>query len=59
MANSQKEQVAAFYEAHHSRGKYDYLYGGEDRKELFVQLVGTAIGIATTNGLAAWLGAAR
>ena len=41
MANSQKEQVAAFYEAHHSRGKYDYLYGGADRKELFVKLVGT------------------
>lgn len=41
MAISQKEQVAAFYEAHHSRGKYDYLYGGEDRKELFVRLVGT------------------
>lgn len=41
MAISQKEQVAAFYEAHHSRGKYDYLYGGEDRKELFIRLVGT------------------
>ncbi|NBV23200.1 MAG: class I SAM-dependent methyltransferase [Proteobacteria bacterium] len=41
MANTQKEQVAAFYEAHHSRGKYDYLYGGEDRKRLFMQLVGT------------------
>ena len=41
MANTQKEQVAAFYEAHHSRGKYDYLYGGEDRKDLFIKLVGT------------------
>lgn len=41
MANTQKEQVAAFYEAHHRRGKYDYLYGGEDRKNLFIKLVGT------------------
>ena len=41
MSNTQKEEVAAFYEAHHSHGKYDYLYGGEDRKEMFVQLVGT------------------
>ena len=41
MSDSQKEQVASFYEAHHSRGKYDYFYGGEDRKKLFVQLVGT------------------
>jgi ubiquinone/menaquinone biosynthesis C-methylase UbiE len=41
MASTQKEQVAAFYEAHHSRGKYDYFYGGDDRKELFVRLVGT------------------
>jgi len=41
MANTQKEQVAAFYEAHHSRGKYDYLYGGDDRKELFIKLIGT------------------
>lgn len=41
MSDSQKKQVASFYEAHHSRGKYDYFYGGEDRKKLFVQLVGT------------------
>ena len=41
MSNTQKEEVAAFYEAHHSHGKYDYLYGGEDRKEMFVQLIGT------------------
>jgi len=41
MSNTQKEEVATFYEAHHSHGKYDYLYGGEDRKEMFVQLVGT------------------
>lgn len=41
MSNTQKKEVAAFYEAHHSHGKYDYLYGGEDRKEMFVQLVGT------------------
>jgi len=35
-----KEQVAEFYEQHHSRGKYDYLYGDEGRKDTLVRLVG-------------------
>ena len=41
MQNHVKEQVASVYEAHQSRGKYDYFYGGEDRKKLLVQLIGT------------------
>jgi len=41
MQNRAKEQVASVYEAHQSRGKYDYFYGGEDRKRLLVQLIGT------------------
>jgi len=35
-----KERVAEFYEQHHSRGKYDYLFGDEDRKDTLVRLVG-------------------
>ena len=35
-----KENVAEFYERHHSRGKYDYLYGDEERKETLVRLIG-------------------
>jgi len=41
MQQSPKEQVAAFYEAHQSRGKYDYFYGGEARRDTIVRLVGT------------------
>ncbi|OYW74478.1 MAG: hypothetical protein B7Z37_17575 [Verrucomicrobia bacterium 12-59-8] len=41
MSQTPKEQLAAFYESHHSRGKYDYFYGGEDRKNLFIKLVGS------------------
>jgi ubiquinone/menaquinone biosynthesis C-methylase UbiE len=40
MQNQTKEQIASFYEAHQSRGKYDYLYGDEERKKLFVRLIG-------------------
>src|SRR5262245_22354131 len=40
MPDQSKEQVAAFYEDHHSRGKYDYLYGDEARKSLLVDLIG-------------------
>jgi SAM-dependent methyltransferase len=35
-----KEQVANFYEEHHKHGKYDYLYGDEERRDLLVKLVG-------------------
>ena len=38
---SPKEQVSGFYERHHSRGKYDYLYGDADRKETLLRLIGT------------------
>lgn len=38
--NQTKEQVAAFYEQLQSRGKYDYFYGDDRRKELFVKLIG-------------------
>lgn len=38
--NSNKAQIAAFYENHHSRGKYDYFYGCQKRKELFIKLIG-------------------
>ena len=38
--NQSKSQVAEFYEDFQSRGKYDYFYGGEDRKDLFVKLIG-------------------
>ncbi|MBM3845646.1 MAG: class I SAM-dependent methyltransferase [Verrucomicrobia bacterium] len=38
--HEQKERVSEFYEKHHSRGKYDYLYGGEDRKRALVELIG-------------------
>jgi SAM-dependent methyltransferase len=41
MQRDPKEQVAAFYEEFQKRGKYDYLYGGQDRRELLVRLVGT------------------
>lgn len=41
MQNQSKEQIASFYEAHQNRGKYDYLYGDEERKKLFVRLIGT------------------
>jgi ubiquinone/menaquinone biosynthesis C-methylase UbiE len=40
MQHQAKEQIASFYEAHQSRGKYDYLYGDEERKKLFVRLIG-------------------
>jgi len=41
MQNQTKEQVAAFYEHFQARkGKYDYLYGDEARKELFIRLIG-------------------
>ena len=41
MSQSQtKEQVAIFYEEFQKRGKYDYLYGGDDRKNLIVRLIG-------------------
>jgi ubiquinone/menaquinone biosynthesis C-methylase UbiE len=39
-SNRSKEQVAAFYEEFQKRGKYDYLYGDEARKDLLIQLVG-------------------
>lgn len=35
-----KKQVAEFYEDFQSRGKYDYFYGDEKRKNLYVQLIG-------------------
>lgn len=35
-----KNQVAEFYEDFQSRGKYDYLYGDEERKNLYVNLIG-------------------
>jgi ubiquinone/menaquinone biosynthesis C-methylase UbiE len=38
--NQSKSQVAEFYEEFQSRGKYDYFYGGEDRKDLYVDLIG-------------------
>src|SRR6266545_7486875 len=41
MSVDAKEQVAAFYEQFQARkGKYDYLYGDEARKDLFIQLIG-------------------
>lgn len=36
-----KEQVAEFYEEFQSRGKYDYFYGDERRKNLYINLIGT------------------
>ena len=36
-----KEQVAEFYEEFQSRGKYDYFYGDECRKNLYIKLIGT------------------
>ncbi|MBL68079.1 MAG: hypothetical protein CMO74_06445 [Verrucomicrobiales bacterium] len=38
--NQTKSQVAEFYEEFQSRGKYDYLYGDEARKNLYVELIG-------------------
>jgi len=38
--NQTKSQVAEFYEEFQSRGKYDYLYGDEKRKNLYVELIG-------------------
>ena len=35
-----KEQVAEFYEEFQSRGKYDYFYGDERRKNLYINLIG-------------------
>ena len=35
-----KKQVAEFYEDFQSRGKYDYFYGDENRKNLYIQLIG-------------------
>lgn len=35
-----KKQVAEFYEDFQSRGKYDYFYGDEHRKNLYVELIG-------------------
>ncbi|MCI0410017.1 MAG: methyltransferase domain-containing protein, partial [Acidobacteria bacterium] len=35
-----KEQVANFYEERHKHGKYDYLYGDEERRDMLVRLVG-------------------
>lgn len=35
-----KNQVAEFYEDFQSRGKYDYFYGDEKRKNLYIQLIG-------------------
>jgi len=35
-----KKQVAEFYEDFQSRGKYDYFYGDEKRKNLYIQLIG-------------------
>ena len=40
--DSTKTQVAEFYEEFQSsRGKYDYFYGGEERKRAYQNLVGT------------------
>jgi SAM-dependent methyltransferase len=36
-----KEHVADLYEHHHSEGKYDFLCGEEDRKDLLVRLIGS------------------
>ena len=35
-----KSQVAEFYEEFQSHGKYDYFYGDEARKNLYVELIG-------------------
>jgi len=35
-----KNQVAEFYEDFQSRGKYDYFYGDEKTKNLYIQLIG-------------------
>jgi ubiquinone/menaquinone biosynthesis C-methylase UbiE len=35
-----KRQVAEFYEGFQGGGKYDYLYGDEQRKQLYVRLIG-------------------
>ena len=35
-----KSQVAEFYEEFQSHGKYDYIYGDEARKNLYVELIG-------------------
>jgi len=35
-----KKQIAEFYEDFQSRGKYDYFYGDEERKNLYIQLIG-------------------
>jgi ubiquinone/menaquinone biosynthesis C-methylase UbiE len=41
MENQTKEQIATFYESFQGKkGKYDYLYGDEARKELFIRLIG-------------------
>lgn len=40
-SNNSKEQVAEFYEEFQSRGKYDYFYGDERRKNLYIKLIGT------------------
>ncbi len=40
MSDDSKQQVAEFYEGFQGRGKYDYLYGDDQRKDLFVKLVG-------------------
>ena len=40
-SNHSKEQVAEFYEEFQSRGKYDYFYGDERRKNLYINLIGT------------------
>ena len=39
-ASNPKEQVAEFYEDFQSRGKYDYFYGDEARKNLYIELIG-------------------
>ena len=36
-----KERVANFYEHFNSQGKYDFLCGDEDRRDLLVRLIGT------------------
>jgi ubiquinone/menaquinone biosynthesis C-methylase UbiE len=45
MSKESKEAIAEFYEAFQSRGKYDYLYGDESRKELLVRLIGKGCSI--------------
>jgi SAM-dependent methyltransferase len=40
METKTKEQLAEFYERHQKNGKYDYLYGGNDRKNFFAKAVG-------------------